>query len=677
LEEEEEEEEEESVLIEHGKKGEKQNIIMLESLTIFSKGGLILYQYTANPSVMDHNNTTTNTNSSQLFTLECLNEKLIPKVFLSNSSGTSPSTVSTATLQSRHWIDGSGAAYVWLENAELYVVAIYPDILFDGPRLYLQQWAKVLVATTLTEYNLFYQSVMKDEENSSKNSLVVRPDPALFDATFQVLLEQAKTARPEVSSSSAAAATTIIPNDDTQNDDSSNTKKTTGSSNKAGGGKEKRNWHDGTSKVTDKAMAELDFSKAANSSSSASGSGNEQDQAAAKLVAQERALQEARAAYLPTDEDLAEAARAAAAAAQSSLFTDGEGDSTDASLSSSSSWSASALGLLQQLTGNKILQASDLEVPLQQIQQMLVRNNVSQDIADELCAAIRQKLLGKRLKSLARVQTAVRQALEERLEQILRPSTQVDLMQNVVRQRGDYSSSLFFKKSSNSKRPYVIAVIGINGVGKSTSLAKLAYYFCQHDCHPMLVAGDTFRSGAVEQLAVHAKCLNVPMFSRGYSKDPSAVVKAAIAHASSSTNPATNNNDNSMDDGEDPANWKKNDVVLCDTAGRMQNNVPLMNALGKLVQENQPDFVLLVVEALVGHDGLNQFTMFQNAVKSKSGRGIDGLILTKFDTVSDKVGAALTLTRQTGVPIVFIGTGQKYHHLQKLSVPSVINSLFS
>ena len=87
-------------------------------------------------------------------------------------------------------------------------------------------------------------------------------------------------------------------------------------------------------------------------------------------------------------------------------------------------------------------------------------------------------------------------------------------------------------------------------------------------------------------------------------------------------------------------------------------------------------WTLLVVEALVGHDGLNQFKMFQSALRQK-GRGIDGLILTKFDTVSDKVGAALTLTRQTGVPIVFTGTGQKYHHLQKLSVASVVSSLFS
>jgi len=165
------------------------------------------------------------------------------------------------------------------------------------------------------------------------------------------------------------------------------------------------------------------------------------------------------------------------------------------------------------------------------------------------------------------------------------------------------------------------------------------------------VAGDTFRSGAVEQLKVHADCLNIPLFSQGYSKDPSAVTKAAIQHAT------TNGND----------------VVLVDTAGRMQNNVPLMKALGKLVAENQPDFCILVCEALVGHDGLSQHELFRQAER----RPIDGLILTKFDTVDRKMGAALTLTHETGSPIVFLGVGQKYHHLKKLNVNTVVKSLFS
>jgi len=184
-------------------------------------------------------------------------------------------------------------------------------------------------------------------------------------------------------------------------------------------------------------------------------------------------------------------------------------------------------------------------------------------------------------------------------------------------------------------------------------LAKLAYYLSNNGCKPLLVAGDTFRSGAVEQLQVHATCLDVPLFSMGYAKDPSVVARAAIVHATE----------------------MGNDVVLMDTAGRMQNNAPLMKALGKLVRENKPDCILLVAEALVGHDGLDQFRMFTRALGPS--RSVDGLILTKYDTVSDKVGACLTLTHETGAPIVFVGTGQKYHHLKRPSVPSIIDSLFS
>ena len=183
----------------------------------------------------------------------------------------------------------------------------------------------------------------------------------------------------------------------------------------------------------------------------------------------------------------------------------------------------------------------------------------------------------------------------------------------------------------------------------------MAYYLKTNGCKPLLAACDTFRSGAVEQLAVHAKCLQIPIYSKGYSKDPSSVAKAAIEEAIQN----------------------KNDVVLVDTAGRMQNNVPLMKALGKLTHENQPDMIVFVGEALVGNDGVDQVRMFAQAVTSYDRRNkIDAILLTKFDTVSDKVGAALTMTHVTNAPILFCGTGQKYHHLQKLSTPAVIKSLF-
>jgi signal recognition particle receptor subunit alpha len=323
------------------------------------------------------------------------------------------------------------------------------------------------------------------------------------------------------------------------------------------------------------------------------------------------------------------------------------------------------------LSPNRPLTKSDLEPPLKQMQQLLTSKNVAPSTAKAICEVVEKQLLGKKVGTLVGVKRAVRHALEDAIERILRPELggiggrgsgvkrgkSVDVLRGVVEKREKRNTGLLgMGGNGGGGRPYVIVMIGINGVGKSTSLAKIAYYLQSNQCNPLLAACDTFRSGAVEQLSVHASCLNLPLYHQGYAKDPSAVAKAAI-------NKAT-------EDG--------NDVVLVDTAGRMQNNVPLMKALAKLVTETSPDLVLFVCEALVGNDGMDQLTMFQKAL-SMGGhtRPIDGIVLTKFDTVSDKVGAALTLTHLTGVPIAFCGTGQKYNHLKPLSVPFVIQSLFS
>jgi signal recognition particle receptor subunit alpha len=122
--------------------------------------------------------------------------------------------------------------------------------------------------------------------------------------------------------------------------------------------------------------------------------------------------------------------------------------------------------------------------------------------------------------------------------------------------------------------------------------------------------------------------------------------------------------------------------VLVDTAGRMQNNGPLMQQLAKLVAVNKPDLVLFVGEALVGNDGVDQLKEFDkrlvdHAVDAAAPRRIDGILLTKFDTVDDKVGAALSMVYQTSIPVVYLGTGQAYPDLKKLNVKAVLDALLS
>jgi len=275
-----------------------------------------------------------------------------------------------------------------------------------------------------------------------------------------------------------------------------------------------------------------------------------------------------------------------------------------------------------------------------------VSKNVASEIADEMCASVKASLEGQRLASFTRTKTAVVAALKEAVLRVLTPRKSTDLLHQVRSNKGN-------------KKPYVCAFVGINGVGKSTSLAKVCYYLKEHGVKVMVAACDTFRSGAVEQLRSHAKCLGVPLFEKGYLKDPGEVAKMAIAEATA----------------------LQYDCVLIDTAGRMQNNDKLMRELAKLVQVNKPDMLLFVGEALVGNDGIDQLSMFNKALAtylpSGAAQGVDGIILTKFDTIDDKVGATLSMSYKTGQPVVFVGTGQKYTHLKKLNVNAVIKALFS
>jgi signal recognition particle receptor subunit alpha len=316
------------------------------------------------------------------------------------------------------------------------------------------------------------------------------------------------------------------------------------------------------------------------------------------------------------------------------------------------------------LTNNRTLDESDLEPVMNDFKRLLQAKNVAAEIADNICKSVTQSLVGQKLGAFQAVKSAVNQAMEEALTRILTPRRNIDILRDAYAARDTYH------------RPYVITFCGVNGVGKSTSLSKICFWLLQNKLSVLFAACDTFRSGAVEQLKVHAKCLGVEVFDRKYGKEPALVARDAIAYA------------------------KKNkiDVVLVDTAGRMQDNEPLMRILAKLIQMNRPDLVLFVGEALVGNDGVDQLQKFNDSLSNlasipledldlldktnSSNTGyvdrksmIDGIVLTKFDTIDDKVGAAISMVYKTGHPIVFVGVGQTYTDLKKLSVRAVVKSL--
>lgn len=276
---------------------------------------------------------------------------------------------------------------------------------------------------------------------------------------------------------------------------------------------------------------------------------------------------------------------------------------------------------------------------------------ISKNIAPPTATAILDKIkatIGK--KSVTAQEFKL--VLTEELTKTLTPNVSTDLLYDIKR------------NSASKKRPYVISVVGVNGVGKSTNLAKLAYWFLQNNLNVLICACDTFRSGAVEQLKVHVNNLQrlnssaateskIDLFEKGYGGGDHVVntAKLAINHA--------------QEEGYD--------IVLIDTAGRTHSNAKLMAPLKKFGDAANPDKIIMVGEALVGTDSVEQAINFNNAFGNR--RNLDFFIISKVDTVGDLVGSMINMVMATRVPILFVGTGQTYTDIKKLSVKSVVEML--
>lgn len=300
---------------------------------------------------------------------------------------------------------------------------------------------------------------------------------------------------------------------------------------------------------------------------------------------------------------------------------------------------------LRTYVGSRELDEQDFAAIIPNLREKLITKNVAVEVAEHVCKSVETSLKGTKIGTFESLHGVVEQSMMDALRRILQPKHEVNLLRSVA-------------AAVARQRPYSIVLCGVNGVGKSTSLSKIAYWLQQNGHSLLIAAGDTFRHGAVEQLEVHGRCLGVPIFQLGYGTDPSAVAAAAIQQAQKS----------------------KTHVVLIDTAGRMQDHESRMRALAKLIHDNQPDLVLFVGEALVGNNGVDQLRKFNQCLfdftpVSCKPRGIDGIVLTKFDTIDDKVGAALSMVYELGQPIVFVGVGQTYQDLKVIEAEVVVSAL--
>ncbi|KAG6010448.1 hypothetical protein E4U21_006449 [Claviceps maximensis] len=313
-------------------------------------------------------------------------------------------------------------------------------------------------------------------------------------------------------------------------------------------------------------------------------------------------------------------------------------------------------GLFRNVVGGKTLTREDLDKAMKGMEEHLLRKNVAREAAIRLCEGVEKELIGVKTGSFEGINTKIQSAMESSLTKMLTPTSSLDLLREIDSITAPPATSL------RKARPYVISIVGVNGVGKSTNLSKICFFLLQNRYKVLIAAGDTFRSGAVEQLAVHVRNLKeltareggqVELYQKGYGKDAATVAKDAVIHAAQ----------------------QGYDVVLIDTAGRRHNDQRLMSSLEKFAKFAQPDKILMVGEALVGTDSVAQARNFNAAFGSA--RSLDGFIISKCDTVGDMVGTLVSLVHATNVPVLFVGVGQHYSDLRNFSVKWAVQKLLS
>ncbi|AEH07294.1 signal recognition particle-docking protein FtsY [Methanothermococcus okinawensis] len=280
-----------------------------------------------------------------------------------------------------------------------------------------------------------------------------------------------------------------------------------------------------------------------------------------------------------------------------------------------------------------ILTEDDIADILEELELELLEADVAYDVVERLVESLKNQLVGTKITAKDNPEEITINALKNAIKEILSQKN-MDIYELI-------------EEKKKSKEPVVIVFVGINGTGKTTSIAKLAHKLKNKGYSVVLAAGDTFRAGAIEQLEEHAKNIGVRVIKHQKGADSAAVIYDAIQHAKA----------------------RGIDVVLADTAGRQATNINLMDEIKKVVRVTKPDLVVFVGDSLAGNDAINQAEEFNNAVN------IDGVILTKVDADA-KGGAALSIAYAIGKPILFLGVGQRYEDLEEFNVDWMVNKLF-
>ena len=280
-------------------------------------------------------------------------------------------------------------------------------------------------------------------------------------------------------------------------------------------------------------------------------------------------------------------------------------------------------------TGKTVIDEDDLQAHLDDLEFALLRSDVEMEVAQEILDGVEENLVGQTRRRLSSTGNRVQDALREALYDVISVG------------QFDFDSYL-----GAADKPVVIVFTGVNGVGKTTTIAKLAHYLEERGFSSVLANGDTYRAGADEQLQEHADALGKTVISHEKGSDPAAVLYDAVEYAEA----------NDVD------------VVLGDTAGRLHTSDGLMDQLGKIDRVVEPDLTVFADEAVAGQDAVNRAREFDEAA------GTDGSVLTKADA-DPQGGAAISIAYVTGRPILFLGTGQDYDDLERFDPEAVVDRL--
>ncbi len=300
------------------------------------------------------------------------------------------------------------------------------------------------------------------------------------------------------------------------------------------------------------------------------------------------------------------------------------------------------IGKLRKKLSTYEINEKNIKRAIKEFKRLLISNDVSIEVADKLAKDLTLGMKGKRARRFSDLSKLLLEFAEPLLLDLISPNSIKNIASEIEKKRKQIKKSL-------EKDPTVILFLGINGTGKTTTIAKLAYMLKKKKISVVLAASDTFRSGAQEQLKSHAEKIGVKIISGKYGSDSAAIAFDAIEHAKA----------------------KYIDVVIIDTSGRMAINKDLMEEMKKIKRISDPDYTILIVDALAGNDATTQAVEFHKSID------IDGVILAKMDADA-RGGALISVTHATGgVPILYLGTGQKYQDLELFDPKKFIKKILT